>query len=188
MPGLEELGALSSLKDLRAVVHGSKLLTSQIPALLDVVPMRFTQRNVAWLGFCGVWRCCVILMLFSTSTPGLCTCSRQSGSGPGTSRRHPLLLLCKATHWKKQVPNDADGLEIVLQYHRNTTCLVWGGGVWIFVFWVFFLQSNLFNLTGHWLGEGNKKKKKRDLLQERSVTDHLITNHLVVRTNAKALT
>lgn len=138
--------------------------------------------------FCGVWRCCVILMLFSTSTPGLCTCSRQSGSGPGTSRRHPLLLLCKATHWKKQVPNDADGLEIVLQYHRNTTCLVWGGGVWIFVFWVFFLQSNLFNLTGHWLGEGNKKKKKRELLQERSVTDHLITNHLVVRTNAKALT
>lgn len=69
----------------------------------------------------------MILMLFSTSTPGLCTCSRQSGSGPGTSRRHPLLLLCKATHWKKQVPNDADGLEIVLQYHRNTTCLVWGG-------------------------------------------------------------
>lgn len=51
MPGLEELGALSSLKDHRAVVHGSKLLTSQIPALLDVVPMRFTQRNVAWLVF-----------------------------------------------------------------------------------------------------------------------------------------
>lgn len=84
----------------------------------------------------------ILVLLFSMSTPELCTCSWWNGSGPGTSERHPWLLICKA-HWKKQVPGDADGLEIVLQLHRNTACLVWGKGGFFFVFFFLFAIKSI---------------------------------------------